>query len=144
MGSVSGKCFPLESTVFMRKGNELCDMGVLETGECNVISIINNAKEFLSEGIQTLEKWELCIVFPWYGLEHTLVFDLELMYAFEEFDRRNKPIIYFHINAVPLLEYTPNTSPQEIIIQANTNPQTCSATNSISCPFSISISKIEF
>ncbi|KAK2643182.1 hypothetical protein Ddye_024945 [Dipteronia dyeriana] len=55
-------------------------MSVLEPGECSVISIINGAKkEFLAEGIQTLEQWQLCIVFPWNGLEHTLLSDLELI-----------------------------------------------------------------
>ncbi|KAK2645889.1 hypothetical protein Ddye_021084 [Dipteronia dyeriana] len=58
------------------------------------------------------------------------------MLVFKEFDRSNNPINYFHINTVPLavefpeendieiLEYTPNTNPQETIIQANTNLQT--------------------
>ncbi|TXG53891.1 hypothetical protein EZV62_019147 [Acer yangbiense] len=56
------------------------------------------------------------------------------MFVFEEFDRRNSPIIHFHINVVPLengielQEYTPNTNHQETIIQQNTNPQTADVT----------------
>ncbi|KAK2645295.1 hypothetical protein Ddye_020490 [Dipteronia dyeriana] len=71
------KMFPFR--VYVRKGNKLCDMSVLEPGEYSVISIINGVKkEFLAE--------------------------------------------------VPLLGYTPNTNPQETVIQSHTNPQTtCSA-----------------
>ena len=108
----------------MKNGNELCDMGLVEPEECTVISIINDAKkEFLGEGIQTWEKWELRIVFPWNGLEHTVFSDEDLIFVFEEFDRRNSPIIHFHISVVPLendirlQEYTPNSNPQETIIQ---------------------------
>ncbi|TXG48433.1 hypothetical protein EZV62_027727 [Acer yangbiense] len=83
-------------------------MSLVEPGECTVISIINDAnKEFLGEGIQTWEKWELLIVFPYNGLEHTVFSDEELMFAFEEFDKRNTPIIHFHINVTlenPTLE----------------------------------------
>ncbi|KAK4839467.1 hypothetical protein QYF36_022181 [Acer negundo] len=99
--------------VFVKNGNELYDMGLVEPGECSVISIINDAKkEFLGD------------VFS----------NVELMFVFEEFDRRNNPIIHFHISVVPLendiglLEYTPNTSPQETVIQENTNPQTLDIT----------------
>ncbi|KAK1565453.1 hypothetical protein Q3G72_026886 [Acer saccharum] len=93
--------------VYVKNGNELCDMGLVESGECSIISIVNDAKkEFLGD------------VFS----------DDELMFVFEEFDRRNNPIIYFHISVVPILEYTPNTNPQEIVIQENTNPQTVDVT----------------
>ncbi|KAK4840231.1 hypothetical protein QYF36_003164 [Acer negundo] len=121
--------------VYVKNGNELYDMGLVEPRKCSVISIINDAKkEFLGDGIQTWEKWELRTVFPWNGLEHTVFSDVELMFVFEEFDRRNNPIIHFHISVVPLendiglLEYTLNTSPQETVIQENTNPQTLDIT----------------
>ena len=51
--------------VYVKNGNKLCNMGLVEPRECIVISIINDAKkEFWVEGIQTWEKWELRIVFP--------------------------------------------------------------------------------
>ncbi|KAK0577855.1 hypothetical protein LWI29_001209 [Acer saccharum] len=74
-GHASSVCYyrkMLPFRVYVKNGNELCDMGLVEPGECSVISIINDAKEFLGDGIQTLEKWELRIVFPWIGLEHTV------------------------------------------------------------------------
>ncbi|KAK1557911.1 hypothetical protein Q3G72_034087 [Acer saccharum] len=46
--------------VYVKNGNESCDMGLVEPEECTVISIINDAKKkFLGEGVQTWEKWEL-------------------------------------------------------------------------------------
>ncbi|KAK3188989.1 hypothetical protein Dsin_028550 [Dipteronia sinensis] len=76
----------------------ICIMYIVKPRECNVISLINDAKkELKGHHIERWENWQLSITFPWNGLRHVLTTHEKLMFCFEEFDRCEKLIIKFEL-----------------------------------------------
>ncbi|KAK3204819.1 hypothetical protein Dsin_018865 [Dipteronia sinensis] len=73
--------------VYVMYVDKIIDLGVIEPGDCSVISLINNAKKELSgQHIETWETWQLAITFLWNDLRYIPTTDAELMFCFEEFD----------------------------------------------------------
>ncbi|KAI9176978.1 hypothetical protein LWI28_009438 [Acer negundo] len=94
--------------VFVRKVDVVVDLEVIEPGYCSVISIINDAmKELLGASVTSKDKWELSNIFPWNGVQHTILTNKELMIVFKEFDLRDLSSITFDLNAIPILVEAP-------------------------------------
>ncbi|TXG69750.1 hypothetical protein EZV62_004685 [Acer yangbiense] len=88
--------------IFVKYVDETVDLDIIEPGDCSVISLINNAKkELKGDPIEPWEKWQLAITLSWNGVCHVLTTDEQLMCCFEEFDRRDKPMIEFELILVP-------------------------------------------
>ena len=88
--------------IFVKYVDENADLDIIEPRDCSVVSLINDAKkELKGEHIEPWEKWQLAITLPWNGVRHVLTTDEQLMCCFEEFDRRDKPMIEFELLLVP-------------------------------------------
>ncbi|TXG73265.1 hypothetical protein EZV62_001844 [Acer yangbiense] len=113
----------LPFSVSVKIGDKVCDLGVMEADEFNIISIINDAKKaFEGDFIKEYDILKLCIIFPWSMQRHVLETDAALLAMLEEYDKRNLDNIEFNIDVIPYASEPPN--PNLIGQTPNSNTET--------------------
>ncbi|KAI9174185.1 hypothetical protein LWI28_013360 [Acer negundo] len=99
----------LPFSVSVKNGDKVCDLGIMEVDEFNVISIINDAKKaFEGNFIKEYDNLKLCIIFMWSMQQHLLETDATLLAVLEEYDKRNLDNIEFNIDVIPYASEPPN------------------------------------